>query len=99
MLFSERVLEVIKRIPEGKVATYGGVARALGKPRAWRAVGGALNKNRRPVVVPCHRVIMSDGGVGGYSSGVDEKIALLRKEGVAVKDGKVVDLKDHLYEF
>ena len=84
-----RVLRVVRTIPRGKVATYGGIARFLGTPRGARAVGRALNGNPDLVVVPCHRVVRSDGVVGGYARGVSRKIALLREEGVVVRDGRV----------
>ena len=87
--FTERVLTIIKRIPRGKVTTYAAIARALGKPGASRAVGNALNGNPRAPVVPCHRVVRSDGRVGGYASGVAKKIRILTREGVRVKEGRV----------
>ena len=78
--FSQRVYEVVKKIPKGKVLTYKEVARRAGKPRAYRAVGNVLNKNRNPRV-PCHRVIRSDGTLGGYMKGVKAKMVILRREG------------------
>lgn len=97
-MIEERVYSVVSTIPEGRVSTYKEVAGAIGCARAWRAVGNALNKNRDTAKVPCHRVVKSDGRVGGYASGAGKKIALLLQEGVAVKDG-VVDLKKHIYRF
>gem|GEM_PF-1246127 len=87
--FAAAVLEATGRIPKGRVATYAAIAAAIGRPKAARAVGNSLNGNRRPVVIPCHRVVRSDGGVGGYASGTAKKIALLRSEGVAVTGGKI----------
>ncbi len=80
-LFQERVYKVVSKIPKGKVMTYAEVAKAVGSPRAFRAVGSALNKNPNPVIIPCHRVIRSNGEVGGYRGGTKKKIALLKKEG------------------
>ena len=77
--FREKVLAVVKKIPKGKVLTYSEVARKAGRPRAWRAVGNILAKNRNPKV-PCHRVIRSDGKTGGYNRGERKKISLLKKE-------------------
>lgn len=94
MRFSDRVLEVTKKIPKGKVTTYKATAEKLGT-KAYRAVGNALHNNKNPVVIPCHRVVSSDGSIGGYSRGIKKKIELLKKEGVEVKDGKV-DLKFHI---
>jgi methylated-DNA-[protein]-cysteine S-methyltransferase len=76
------VYDLLVRIPEGKVTTYGDIAKALGSPHASRAVGRILNKNPNPVVVPCHRVVMSDGSIGGYAFGKAMKKDLLRKEGL-----------------
>ncbi len=81
--FSEKVLEVVSKIPEGKTLSYKEVARKAGSPRAFRAVGSVLKKNYRPDV-PCHRVIKSSGGTGEYNRGKQNKINILRKEGALV---------------
>ena len=60
-----------------------------GYPRAWRAVGNALNKNPNLGLIPCHRVIRSGGGIGGYKTGEQRKTALLKKEGIIIKNGKI----------
>ncbi len=77
--FREKVLEIVKKIPKGKTLTYAQVAKFAGSPRAYRAVGNILNKNHNPKI-PCHRVVRSDGDVGGYNKGKDEKIRLLKEE-------------------
>jgi len=84
--FHQSVLEACRRIPYGQTASYADLARAVGKPNAARAVGGAMARNPLPLVVPCHRVLHADGSIGGFSSidGVDEKARLLRLENVAV---------------
>lgn len=82
-IFQEKVYRVVKNIPRGNVLTYKQVARAVGSPRAFRAVGNALNKNSDRKI-PCHRVVCSDGKVGGYRHGTKKKIALLKKEGVII---------------
>ncbi len=79
--FKKRVYNVVSKIPKGKIMSYKQVAEASGYPKAWRAVGNVLNKNRNPKV-PCHRVIKSGGQIGGFAGGADKKLALLRKEGV-----------------
>ena len=81
-LKADDVYGILARIPEGKVTTYGDIAKALGHPNASRAIGRILNKNSNPVVVPCHRVVMSDGNIGGYAFGKARKRELLKKEGV-----------------
>lgn len=78
--------EVVK-IPPGKVTTYGRLARRL--KTSPRAVGQALKRNRRPIVIPCHRVVASDGAIGGYRLGIERKISLLRCEGVQVRNKRV----------
>lgn len=79
--FSRRVLQATKRIPYGAVSSYAQVAARAGSPRASRAAGNALGRNPLPVVVPCHRVLHSGGGLGGYTGGVERKRALLSVEG------------------
>jgi len=79
--FSARVLRQTARIPFGDVRSYGEVAAEAGSPRAARAAGNALGSNPIPIVVPCHRVLHADGGLGGYSGGLDRKRYLLALEG------------------
>lgn len=79
--FSRRVLERTARIPYGEVSTYRDVAAAAGSPRGARAAGNALGANPIPIVVPCHRVLHSGGGLGGYGGGLENKEFLLRLEG------------------
>ncbi len=97
--FSESVLRLAAKIPEGKVATYKRIAEALGKPKAARAVGNALNANPFPIKIPCHRVVRSNGEIGGYALSAKRKIALLKKEGIEIKSGKIVGLERYLYRF
>lgn len=78
--FQKLVWQQLKRIPYGKVVSYGDVARAIGKPRAFRAVGNANNKNPVAIIVPCHRVIGSNGKLVGYGSGLWRKEWLLKHE-------------------
>lgn len=82
--FERKVYKKVKQIPKGEVSTYSAIAQAIGRPRAWRAVGNVLNKNINPKV-PCHRVIRSDGRVGGYNKGTKQKTSLLKKESVIVR--------------
>lgn len=78
--FRRKVLQFTAGIPSGQVATYGGVAKAVGSPKAARAVGGAMHANRTPIVVPCHRVIGSDGSLTGFGGGLPLKRELLALE-------------------
>lgn len=86
--FSERCYALLRKVPRGKVTTYKDLAHALGC-KAYRAVGNAMHKNPYAPEVPCHRVIASSGKLGGFASGVKKKIALLKKEGVEVKKGRI----------
>jgi AraC family transcriptional regulator of adaptative response/methylated-DNA-[protein]-cysteine methyltransferase len=81
--FQQRVWQVLQRIPAGKTKTYSEVANAIGKPRAVRAVANACASNRLAVVVPCHRVVRSNGELSGYRWGTDRKQRLLENEGVS----------------
>lgn len=78
--FRDKVYEIVRTIPEGKVLTYKEVAALAGAPKAYRAVGNILNKNYDPAI-PCHRVVRSDGKAGGYNRGAEKKIERLRQEG------------------
>ncbi|KKU94528.1 MAG: methylated-DNA-protein-cysteine methyltransferase [Candidatus Jorgensenbacteria bacterium GW2011_GWA1_48_13] len=87
--FREKVYAAARRVPRGRVTTYKALARAIGAPRAARAVGNALNKNPHAPKVPCHRVILSSGKIGGYASGERAKIKRLITEGVLVEKNRV----------
>ena len=90
MTFDQKVWAMTVRIPAGKVATYGQVARALGSPGAARAVGNALNKNPYAPHVPCHRVVGSNGSLTGFAGGLPKKQRLLQAEGVDCDEHRVV---------
>jgi methylated-DNA-[protein]-cysteine S-methyltransferase len=89
------VYNILLKIPAGKVSTYGDIAKALGYPKAARLVGQILHENPNPVIVPCHRVIHSDGRLGGYAYGSERKRELLENEGIRFRDG----LGGYLEEF
>jgi O-6-methylguanine DNA methyltransferase len=84
--FQRRVLEETRKVPRGQVSTYAEIARRIGNPKAVRAVGQALRRNPVPIVVPCHRVISSDGSLGGYGGEMSSKrkVQLLKLEGVSL---------------
>ena len=96
-LFQQRVYNAVRLIPRGKVSTYKAVARTIGRPNSSRAVGNALNKNRDSSV-PCHRVIRSDGFIGGYNRGLKEKIIKLKLEGIKIKNQRI-DNRQRLWYF
>ncbi|KKS65577.1 MAG: methylated-DNA-protein-cysteine methyltransferase [Parcubacteria group bacterium GW2011_GWA1_42_7] len=95
--FQKAVYKIASQIPKGKVLTYKQVAALAGRPRAYRAAGNILNKNRDPKVF-CHRVIRSDGKVGGFNRGSAEKIKKLKKEGVVLKNGKICHCEERVFE-
>lgn len=89
-LFAQKVYEVTRQIPRGKVATYGQIAELSGSKKAARAVGRILHSNSNPALIPCHRVVASDGSLGGYAfGGIEKKKELLLAEGVRFKKDKV----------
>ena len=88
------VYDLLLQIPAGKVSTYGDLAKALGNPSSSRIIGRILGKNPNPIKVPCHRVVMSDGKVGGYFYGSDKKKELLEKEGISFTNGIVSNFKN-----
>lgn len=88
------VYDLLLQIPAGKVSTYGDLAKALGNPSSSRIIGRILGKNPNPIKVPCHRVVMSDGKMGGYFYGSDKKKELLEKEGISFTNGIVSNFKN-----
>ncbi|MBN2111906.1 MGMT family protein [Candidatus Woesearchaeota archaeon] len=100
MGFNEEVLRLAGKIPKGKVTTYKEIAKKL-KTKAYRAVGNALNANKQPVIIPCHRVVKSDGSLGGYCGVMNSKKKkfLLEKEGIKVKGNKIADFSKKRFRF
>ena len=106
--YQQAILHILAEIPKGKVTTYSDLAKELAKrdpkwsPRASRAVGTTMRNNLCGPQIPCHRVVKSDGAIGNFRGGaegaVDEKIGMLRAEGVTVIDGKI-DLKEFRHKF
>lgn len=91
--FRTRVLSAVRRIPPGRVATYGDVAAAAGRPRAWRAVGNIM-RNSSGHDVPAHRVVAAGGQLGGYGGNTAMKRALLQAEGVQVSGTRIRDFRE-----
>jgi methylated-DNA-[protein]-cysteine S-methyltransferase len=92
---NQSVYNLVSNIPPGKVATYGQLASSLGNPGAARGIGKILNKNPRPVIVPCHRVVCSDGHIGGYMYGKERKISLLLNEGIPIVNHLIKDFEKY----
>ena len=93
-----QVYQLTRQIPKGSISTYGRLAKAAGKPRACRAVGNILHMNLDPASIPCHRVINSNGQVGGYMYGKTQKIRLLASEGIEVVNNRVVNFKLKIFD-
>lgn len=94
--FSEKGYILLKKVPRGKVATYKSISEKL-KTKAYRSVGNAMNKNKNKKI-PCHRVINSNGNIGGFNKGIKNKIKLLKKEGIKIKNNKI-DLEKYEFRF
>jgi len=97
-MFNESVWNLCKQIPAGRVSTYKELAHAL-HCKAYRAVGNALNKNPYSPIVPCHRVVKSDGSLSGFAQGQKKKQRMLEKEGIIVEKGKIKLFYNKLYKF
>lgn len=95
--FERKVLVATFKIPKGKMSTYKRIAEKVGRPRAYRAVATALRKNPLHPIVPCHRVVRSDGRFGGEEKRAETRRELLEKEGIPVKNGRVNISKDILF--
>ncbi len=98
MKLEDKVYKKLLEVPSGMVTTYRELAMAVGLKNGQRVIGRIMNKNPYPVIVPCHRVINSNGKIGGYAWGEKIKTNMLSKEGIKIKNGKIIDLK-MIYRF
>lgn len=98
--FDQRVWELLKEIPKGKITTYKSIAEKMNS-KAYRAVGQACKRNKNAPSIPCHRVVNSNGFVGYYSAdgGMRRKIELLSREGIEIKNNKIENFEKVLYKF
>jgi methylated-DNA-[protein]-cysteine S-methyltransferase len=95
----KKIYKKLLEVPKGKITTYGELAKAVGLKNGQRTVGKIMNKNPYPVIIPCHRVVKSDGKIGGYAYGEEIKSDMLTREGIVIKNGKILDLKNKIYRF
>jgi len=95
----QKIYKKLLQVPKGQVTTYGELAKAVGLENGQRAIGKIMNKNPYPVIIPCHRVVMSTGKVGGYAYGKKIKSNMLVKEGLKIQNGKILDWKNKVYRF
>ncbi len=93
------VYKKLLQVPRGKITTYGELSKAIGLKNGQRVVGRIMNKNPYPVIIPCHRVVNSNGKIGGYAFGQDVKTNMLNKEGIEIQNGKILDFEKRIYKF
>ena len=99
MKIEEKLYHKLLQVPVGYVTTYGDLAKAINLKNGQRVVGQIMKKNPFPVIVPCHRVVKSDGIVGGYVYGSERKKHMLSKEGLKISNNKILDFKKNLFHF
>lgn len=99
MNINHKIYKKLLEVPKGQVTTYGDLAKAAGIKNGQRVVGRMMNKNPYPGMIPCHRVILSSGDVGGYAYGKDIKTNMLINEGIIIKNGKILNLEKRLHKF
>ena len=93
------IYKKLLQVPRGKITTYGELSKAVGLKNGHRVVGRIMNKNPYPVIIPCHRVVNSNGQIGGYAYGPDVKTNMLNKEGIEIQNGKILDFEKRIYKF
>jgi len=99
MSLEQQVYKKLTEVPQGKVTTYRELAKAVGLKNGQRIIGQIMKKNPYPAIIPCHRVVNSDGKVGGYAYGVDVKKNMLQKEGIKIQNGKILDWHKKFHKF
>ncbi len=99
MNLEQRVYKKLLDVPKGQITTYGELAKAVGLKNGQRIIGKIMNNNPYPVIVPCHRVVMSTGKIGGYAYGENIKTKMLNDEGIEIKNGKIASFDKKLFRF
>ena len=99
MNLEQKVYKKLLDVPKGQITTYGDLAKAVGLKNGQRIIGKIMNKNPYPVLVPCHRVVMSTGKIGGYAYGEHVKMKMLSDEGIEIINGKIGSFDKKLFEF
>ena len=99
MTLNTKVYRKLLEVPNGKVTAYGELGKAVGLKNGQRIIGTIMKKNRFPVIVPCHRVVKSDGKIGGYAYGKRVKSSMLANEGIKIKNGKIIDFDKQKFYF
>ena len=99
MKTEEKIYQKLLEVPIGYVTTYGDLAKAINLKNGQRVVGQIMKKNPFPVIIPCHRVVKSDGTIGGYAYGSERKKHMLWEEGLKINNNKISDFKNFLFHF
>ena len=99
MRIKEKIYKKLLQVPSGKITTYGELSRSIGLENGQRIVGQIMKKNPFPVIIPCHRVVKSNGSIGGYAFGVNIKKNMLLKEGINVKNNKIENFENLFFKF
>lgn len=99
MNLNERIYKKLLQVPRGQITTYGELSKSVGLKNGQRLIGKIMSNNPYPVIIPCHRVILSTGKIGGYVFGENVKTKMLSDEGIQIENGKIIDLKNKLYIF
>jgi len=99
MNLEQKVYKKLLDVPKGKITTYGDLAKAVGLKNGQRIIGKIMNKNPYPIIIPCHRVVMSTGKIGGYAYGKFIKIKILGDEGIEVKNDNITNFDERLFRF
>ena len=99
MNLEQKIYKKLLEVPKGQITTYGELAKAVGLKNGQRVIGKIMNKNPYPVIVPCHRVVMSTGKIGGYAYGEQIKTKLLNDEGIKIENGKIKDFEKNVFRF
>ena len=99
MNLEQHVYKKLMNVPKGYVTTYGDLAKAVGLKNGQRIIGKIMNKNPYPVLVPCHRVVMSTGKIGGYAYGENVKMKMLSDEGIEITNGTIQSFDKKLFRF
>ena len=99
MNLEQKVYKKLLNVPKGQITTYGDLAKAVGLKNGQRVIGSIMNKNPYPVLVPCHRVVMSTGKIGGYAYGEHIKMKMLSDEGIQIINGKIKNFDKKLFRF
>ena len=99
MRIEERIYKKLLQVPCGKITTYGELSRSVGLKNGQRVVGQIMKKNPFPVIIPCHRVVKSNGDIGGYAFGINVKKTMLSKEGICIKKDRIENFKNIYFKF